>query len=197
MIVKRFGFLILSLCLSACAGMFVPATSDPHKKLNWANELFDRQGRPLPAERFLQEALQEFQRQSDQMGLAKAYREYGFFFKSPAVEKWEKHYRTKGFLDKTATYDARMEKAVESFKKSEELFSALNQYDALTNVQLNLGFTYQTRGELDAACQTFDRSLESHQKNLEQNPNAKVQLPSGYATYQEFITSYKQKAGCR
>jgi len=50
------GISLLSI-LVGCAGVGVVASSDPLAKLNDAQELFQKQDRPLPAERLIREAL--------------------------------------------------------------------------------------------------------------------------------------------
>lgn len=194
----RFTVVILacSILVSGCAAMFVPATSDPHGKLHWAAELFDKQGRPLPAERLIREAVDIFQQRNDEFGLAEAYRTYGFFFRSAGVEKWQRFYEKNGFMDKTATYATRMDKSAEYFNKAIEGFSRLGRHDALTNVWLNLGFTHELMRKQDDACHAFERSLWSHREHARRNPGGNVVLPSGYNAYEEYVAAAKQRAHC-
>ena len=49
--------------------MGVVATSDPHVKLNDAENLFITQNRPLPAERLFREAMAIYQDRDDPHGL--------------------------------------------------------------------------------------------------------------------------------
>jgi tetratricopeptide (TPR) repeat protein len=185
---------VVSLIWSCgCAAMFIPATNNPYKKLYWAEQLFDKQDRPLPAERLIREAMSLFNERNDKQGIAMSYRLYGFFLKSTSIKNWETFYRKNGFLDKSVTYDKRLEKAVEYFKKAEELFLILKEYDAITNISLNLGYTYEQIGDLKKASDLFDQSLEAHRENLRQNPETKVNLPIGYNSYEEFIISEKKR----
>jgi tetratricopeptide (TPR) repeat protein len=186
----------LSVIFSGCAGVGVVALSDPAAKLRDAGDLFDRQNRPLIAERLIREAIESYRKNNDQLGLADAYRTYGFFFRSSAVEgTWSKHYRENGFLDKSAGFDARYEKSIEYLDKARIIFAEYKRFDALTNVNLNIGFTYEVMGYGAAACEAFDRSLENSRDNL-QISKAKVALPQGFATYEAFLAPHRERAGC-
>src|SRR3989442_11453492 len=146
-------FFLIALT-GGCAGVGVVATSDPAAKLRDAGDLFDRQDRPLIAERLIREAMDIYQANNDQLGLAEAYRTYGFFFRSPSIEgKWNNYYRANGFLDRSATFATRYAKSIEYFEKARTIFAASTRYDALTNVDLNMGFTYIAAGNTPAACQ--------------------------------------------
>ncbi len=197
----RVMFLALLLCASSaifagCAGVGIVAISDPAAKLREAGDLFDRQDRPLGAERLIREAIESYQKNNDQLGLANAYRTYGFFFRSSAIEgQWSKYYRENGFHDKSASFDARYEKSIEYFEKARTIFADYKRFDALTSVNLNIGFTYEVMGYREAACQAFDRSLENNRDNL-QISKARVVLPQGFATYEEFLAPHRERAGC-
>lgn len=185
------------LGLSGCAGFGIAATSDPAAKLSDAGDLFDRQDRPLPAEQLIREAIVMYQEKNDQLGLADAYRTYGFFFRSPSIEgKWSKHFRANGFLDKSATFETRFAKSIEYFEKARTILAEKEHFDALTNVDLNMGFTYVAMGNTQAACQAFDRSLESYRDNLRQATGARPVVPQGFASYEEFLADRKKRYGC-
>ncbi len=182
---------------SGCAGFGIVATSDPAAKLSDAEDLFDRQDRPLPAERLIREAIDIYQEKNDQVGLAGAYRTYGFFFRSPSVEgKWNKIYRANGFLDKSATFETRYAKSIEYFEKARAIYAENKRFDRLTNVDLNMGFSYAGMGNKDAACNAFDRSLESYRENLRQTPGARPIVPRGFASYEEFLADVKKRYAC-
>jgi tetratricopeptide (TPR) repeat protein len=200
-VIMRALFLALLVCafsviLGGCAGVGLVAISDPAAKLREAGDLFDRQDRPLGAERLIREAIERYRKDNDQLGLANAYRTYGFFFRSSAIEgKWSRYYRENGFLDKSASFGAKYEKSIEYFEKARTIFADYKRFDALTSVNLNIGFTYEVMGYREAACQAFDRSLENNRDNL-QISKAKVVLPQGFATYEEFLAPHRERAGC-
>ncbi len=185
------------LGLVGCAGVGVVATSDPRVKLSDADLLFDRQDRPLIAERLIHEAIEICQTNSDQECLAEAYRTYGFFFRSPSLAgHWSKIYKERGFRDKSATFETRYIKSIEYFKKARDIYSRLQKFDHLTNVDLNIGFTYELMEERALACRAFDESVANYRENLRRNPDAKVSLPKGFATYDEFLTPHRKRVGC-
>lgn len=187
----------LSAILAGCAGVGIVGVSDPAAKLRDAGDLLNRQDRPLIAEGLIRDAIESYQKNNDQLGLADAYRTYGFFFRSPAIEgKWSKYYRENGFLDKAASFDARYGKSIEYFDKARTIFAEYKRFDALTNLNLNIGFTYEVMGYGAAACEAFDRSLENNRDNLRQISKAKVALPQGFASYEQFLAPHRERAGC-
>ncbi len=97
-------------------------TSDPAKKLSNTYMLFDKQKRPIPAEKLIRESITIYKNKNNQLSLAEAYRAYGFFFRSNAVKKWHAHYKEKGFYDSDATYEKRYEKSIEYFSKAENIY---------------------------------------------------------------------------
>jgi hypothetical protein len=73
---------LIVTALTACAAIGVPATSDPTQKLRDSEDLFGHQGRPLPAENLIVQAIAKFDATGDSNGLAEGYRTYGLFFRS-------------------------------------------------------------------------------------------------------------------
>jgi tetratricopeptide (TPR) repeat protein len=182
--------------LAGCAGVGTVATSESAAMLREATDQFERQNNPRTAEKLIREAMERYQQNDDQLGLANAYRTYGFFFRSAAVEgKWAGHYRENGFLDQSASFDTRYEQSIAYFEKARVIFAKYKRFDALTTVNLNIGFTYEAMGYQGAACEAFDRSMESNRETL-QPSQAKVVLPQGVSTYEEFLAPHLQRAGC-
>jgi tetratricopeptide (TPR) repeat protein len=186
-----------ALLLVGCAGVGVIATSDPEKKLSDASYLFDREDRPLIAERLIREAIEICKTKSDQRCLGEAYLTYGFFFRSPTIEgKWSKNYRENGFMEKSATFENRYEKSIEYFQKARQIFIQLERYDMLGNVNFNMGVSYEMAGEKKLACQAYDDSSKSNRDNLRQNPNAIPARPKGFSTFEDFLQSQRRRVGC-
>jgi len=182
--------------LSACATLLVPETSDPHRKLDQAVLLFHSQARPLRAERLIREAIGIFRKNNDQLGLASAYQTYGFFFRSHSIEKWRNTFTKEGFLDKKAAYHSRLVNSIEYFDKAKTIFRELNHYDGLTNVNYNMGVTYEYMNNRLLACQAYEQSLENYRKSFLQNPDANVVVPGGFSNYEEAVASHKKRMGC-
>jgi tetratricopeptide (TPR) repeat protein len=176
--------------------MGVVATSDPATKLSDAYQLFTQQDRPLIAERLIREAIVIYEERNDELGLADAYRYYGMFFNSSSVAGHGGYYRHNGFLDKTASFDGRHDKSIEYFQKAGAIYRERKQFDALTNLSLNMGLTYIEMGKFKAACQAFDESAEHYRKNVEQNPAAKPFVPKPFASYHDYMSTIRKRYGC-
>ncbi|MGE5768290.1 MAG: hypothetical protein ACM35H_13965, partial [Bacteroidota bacterium] len=140
------------LFVAGCAATGVPKTDDPAQKLRDATMLYDQQERPLPAEKLIQEAIEIYQARGDNLGLAEAYRQYGFFFRSETVGNNAALYASQGFLEPTATIENRYQKSAEYFRRAGELFEDEGRFDNLSNAQLNEGFTYHFMNERALAC---------------------------------------------
>jgi hypothetical protein len=188
--------LVFCLTFAGCVAVGLPATGDPAKKLHAATALFDHRNRPVLAETLIRQALERYQTNGDELGVAEAYRTYGFFFRSASVGRLSNFYRKNGFLDKSATFDARYGKSVEYFERARLIYAAHQRFDALVNVDLNMGFTLELMGDQPAACRAFDRSLQDSAEHARQSPDAKIVLPSGFGTYEEFVASHKQRLDC-
>jgi tetratricopeptide (TPR) repeat protein len=177
--------------------MLVPATNDPAAKLGWAQELVENQDRPLPAERLIREAIDIYQEQKNDFGLAKAYRVYGLFFKSPSIVRWQKHYQEQGFSDQSAKYETRLQMALGYFEKSRALLEAHQDVNLLANVHLQIGLTHQLMGQNDAACSAFDRSTAAYKTMMAQDPQAKIAVPKEYTSFDKGMSDIKKHAGCK
>lgn len=187
------------LFLAACSAVGVPATSDPARKVQQAAVLYDQQDRPLPAERLLREAIQIYSANGDQAGLAEAYRQYGFFFRSQAVENWAHIYVPHGFLDKSATFETRYAKSIEYFQRTANIFSALGpDYDAaLSNVYFNMGTTYHLAGNDGDACSMLEKSRETNRRAHQAHPERQTVLPEGISSFDELIDKTESQIHCR
>lgn len=186
------------LLLCSCAGFGIVATDDPLRKLNDAADLAERQGRPLPAETLVRQAMAIYEERNDMHGLGHAYRQYGDLLTSWAVKKWEAVYRRDGFRDKSITFDNRLEKASEFYRKALTYYERAEQghqqggkYDALTNLYFNMGNSHYMLDERDKACSYWDKALQAYGENMRRNPAAK---PAG--SLPQNVRSNKQQAAC-
>jgi tetratricopeptide (TPR) repeat protein len=195
--------LLIALAFSGCAGIGVMESSDPDVKLNDARILYSEQQRPLIAERLIRQAIDIYQERGDSLGLGHAHRTYADLLSSPSIVGWQKFYREHGFQDKSVTIENRFAKsnqyfakALEYYKKAETQFREAEQFDALTNVYYNMGYSYRMVDDKANSCRAFDQSLEANAENIRRNPNAKVAPPQGFATYGAFLIVQKRWAGC-
>jgi len=196
------NFIVSMLCivLTGCSAMFVPATSDPAKKLSYAYELVMDQGRPLPAERLIRDAITIYSAEQNEKGLMKAYWMYGVFFKSKAVGALQAAYEPSGFLDTTATFKNRYEKSIEYFNRAEMIATKLQDKNMIANMQFNKAYAYVAIGDYHQACKSFDSCLEINRQFHRENPDAKFSLSDGsFGSFEEYansLESYKNVLKC-
>lgn len=188
---------LFAMSLSGCAAMLVPETSDPVKKLAWAQELIDKQNRPLPAEKLIAESVDIYNSRRDELGLAQAYRMYGLFYKSAAVSQWQEHYKKHGFRDTTVAFANRLNKAIEYFDNSRELLQKNGDVRSITNVYLQMAFTYELMGNKDAACEAYDSSLKSERATAKSNPELVTIVPREFKSFEHGISVFKSRLGCK
>jgi len=197
MCIRLAVLLVFGAALYGCAAMGVPITSDPAEKLGWARFLYEKQNRPLPAERLILEARDIYQSKNDELGLAEAFRQYAFFLVSKTVEDWEPIYRRNGFLDQSVIFDSRHERAIEYFEKAKVIYIKNADYGSLTNVDLVIGHVYLSKiGNENRACRQYEQSLADHKEFRKHNPNDKIVLPNGFNSYEEYIEAIKKGAKC-
>ena len=195
-VVYALFMIVGSSLLSGCAAFGVPATNNPDEKLRDAYMLFDRQNRPLPAERLIREAIAIYQERKNEPALSEAYRAYGFFFRSQAVERLHKHYESAGFLEPGATYENRHEKSIEYFTKAADILQKYEKHDRLSNIYLNMGFTYEAAQQPHRACEMYTKTLKSHERFMSEHPGTQIDLPPGYQSFDQFINSRREKLRC-
>jgi tetratricopeptide (TPR) repeat protein len=188
--------LFLGVVMSGCAAMGVPETTDADKKIRQAYMLFDEQQRPLPAERLIREAIGIYQDKNNELGLAEAYRAYGFFFRSTALEKWHNYYESNGFMEEGATFANRHAKSIAYFEKSAVILEKHNKHAALTNVRLNMGFTYEFASQPQKACEEYKKSIISNRRHMKENPGATLSLPKGFTSYEEYVNPFLERLKC-
>lgn len=201
-VMRLAALLSVAILSAACAGVGVVATSDPLRKLNDAEYLFEQQDRPLIAERLITEAMAIYQEQGDWHGLGNAHREYADLLLSPSVSgKWAKFYRENGFQDRTVTYENRIAKASEYYGQAVEYYSRAvnplreaNRYDQLTNVYFNMAYSYYKLDDRANACRVYDKTLDAYNENIRRTPGAKPFSPSG--TVVDLVAAKKKQAGC-
>lgn len=176
--------------------MGVLESNDPKIKIRDAYELFDHEQRPLPAERLIQQAMAIYQSNHDDLGLADAYRAYGFFFRSAAVEKWHKAYEASAFIESGATFANRHDKSIEYFEKAAAIFEKHQKFDELTNVYLNLGFTYEFAKQPEKACAQYKKSVASNRLQMKEHPGVSTTLPQGFSSYEAYVNAILERLKC-
>jgi len=194
--VKIYCTVALLSMLAGCTALSVPTNSDPAEKLRIAQALYSQEQRPVPAENQIQEAIEIYAQQQNALGLADAYRQYGLFFRSDAVKKAEQYFRNNGFIQPSVSFDTRYSKSIEYFEKARDIYTEQKKYDALTNLYLNIGFTYQLMQNREAACPVFDQMIASYSEHLKARPSEILYAPAGYANLEGYMAAIKKKGGC-
>ncbi len=193
----------IAIILTGCAGVGVVKTDDPLTKLNEAGYLYERQDRPLMAERLIFEAREIYIKENNQLGVASANRQYGYFLVSQSVTNWEKVYRENGFQDRSITFDNRSIKskeyltiALDNYNAAESQAKNKSEYDKIVNINYNRANIYNTLGNVAGSCAALDNALAAYNENIKRNPTAKPAMPSGYSSFAEFINDKKTAYKC-
>ena len=190
--------MLVIISIGGCSAVGVIASSDPYQKLADANSLAEH-NRPTVAERLIVESIAICKETDDQHCFAAAYRGYGLFFMSESIEgrQWKPHYAKNGFIDSTVSLDSRYSRAIYFLKKSRNIYIENEEYDAVTNLSLSIGFAYVMQGDYPSACQAYDESLQAYAENVRNNPNVKIHLPEKYANFPNYIEIQKNRILCK
>ena len=202
---KRLGMVLLAVLLASllgCAAVGVTSSDDPSTKLVDAGHLID-QGRPLPAERLIHEAIEIYRERDDPHGLGYAFGLYAELLQSNAVNKAELSYMRDGFRDKTVTLSNRFEKSTAytraasvEYERAIEQHRRADKFDSLTNAHLHLGWLHQRLLDKAAACENFQKTLDAYARNLQRNPQAKPQQPKSGQSIGDYVGEQMRKAQC-
>jgi len=191
---------LIALCcivvLAGCAVKSGRTTSIGAEKLKKASQLFSSKDEPVEAEEMIRDVIALYEQDKNQIGLAEAYRQYGLFYRSNAVNKFAKYYKEKGFLDKTVKFAGRYEKSVEYFKKSMEIYTDYGNIEIMSNLYVSLGKTYDLMDKKDKACEAFNKGLENFATFKKGNPEAKELRSEELANYESYIDVIKKQVGC-
>jgi tetratricopeptide (TPR) repeat protein len=189
--ISKYLFALFLIALFACA-----STKDPGLKLQRASEGFNKLDDPVKAEKLIFDAMEDYSKEKNQLGLAEAYRQYALFLRSNAVEKFEEYFTEEGFEDETVTFKTRYEKAVEYFNKSKDLYQDYGHLDILSSIYISLAKTYTIMGKQQESCDAFSKGLTYYGEYKKANPEAKELRSEEMATYEEYIGILKKQAGC-
>lgn len=188
---KYLPLLVGLTILFACA-----STKDPGAKLQRASENFNKLDEPVKAEKLIFDAMEQYAKEKNQLGLAEAYRQYALFLRSNAVDKFERYFTEEGFEDEAVTFKTRYEKAVEYFNKSKDLYQDYGHLDMLSNISISLAKTYAIMGKQPESCDAFNKGLAFYGEYKKANPEAKELRSEEMANYEAYIGILKKQAGC-
>jgi tetratricopeptide (TPR) repeat protein len=188
--------------LVGCAAVGVISSDDPDTKLSDAGHLLD-QGRPLPAQRLIDEAIAIYRERDDPHGLGHAYSQYAELLQSNAIDRAAVSFMRNGFRDKSITLSNRFDKSVEYIRMAVAQYELAiarhrhaEKYDALTNAHLHLAWMHQMLMQKDAACANFQKTLDAYGLNVERNPQAKPHRPRSGQSIPDYVRGLMRKAQC-
>jgi tetratricopeptide (TPR) repeat protein len=196
---KRSLFVIccLTTLLGCSTTVFRSTSDDPSRKLREAVELFSSKDEPVQAEKLLHDVIVAYEKNQDDLGLAEAYRQFGLFYRSNAVSKFEKYYRKEGFIDKSVKFSTRYEKAIEYFNKAKDIFATDKQFNVLSNLQLSIAKTYDLMDQHEAACKAIEQGMENHLAYKQAASPEDLELHAEEITnYEQYIGLMKKQTGC-
>ena len=166
---RKLCLLILAPYLSGCAAAFVPATSDPDKKLSQAYELLSKY-RPKPARQLIDESIEIYKQQGNTEKLAYAYLVSTDYYRYIASDEY-KTFKPEPTafvkpIPRQAIYGVRTERVWAAHKLAEETYKQIisdaisekNHLKAFENY-VWLSVLYVRNAQKLEACEALDNQL--------------------------------------
>jgi tetratricopeptide (TPR) repeat protein len=170
---------LLLFLLAGCSAAGVVYTRDPLTKIHSAYQMMDY-GRAIPAERFIQEALEAYQTQGDELGMAEAHFAYGNFYKNGQL--WEA---------------PPLEKSEDHFEESKALYEQNHDFFGVAKSLFGIGNIYQIKQQNAVACEYYDQSLQAYKTAKQKNPSAPdPKMLSGHKDFFQMVEAFKEDIGC-
>jgi tetratricopeptide (TPR) repeat protein len=187
-------FLAVAFALSACEGVGVVATDDPHIKLAQANYLLNEEGRVMQARRQLDEAIPLLEKNGDKAGLAEAYRLYGLVVrvdgpKDNRVVRIDTNAPITSTKEQLDLSDDYLNRALGLAQESNQSYNVANIYFLLGNNEI-------LRGVPLKSCPYYDLAIKTSTEAEREHPGTKVQLMPGVHSAAEGYALTKKQAGC-
>lgn len=180
---------MLSLALSGCVAMGVPATSDPQQMLVYASDLV-REDRTEAAKGLIDSAIAKYTETENAAGLAEAYFALANLYKSP---KFESAIDGRKFTDH--------DKALAYYTLAEDQYRVVNNYEGVIKSRWAMGNIQTMKGDFARACEEYLRTgdiyQEMLQKNPEQEPRLTVTAGYGYDSFPTMLQAFRTKYHCR
>ena len=142
------------------------------------------QGRWIPAERYVREALAIFKERNDKQGIADAYIAYGQYYKYGGWCKFEKDFCPKGSISRP--------KSIEYFKKAAVIFKNLNSNFGEARAYFGLASAYGGGGQFAESCKTFDKALIAYKKG--KGKEKPFPFNRNFNSFEEMVNAFKEKA---
>lgn len=185
----KIGLLLVTLVLAGCSAALVPMSFDPETKLSQARELVSLD-RPIPAERLITEAINIYKEKQNSKGLGDSYFQYGLLLVSPAYRKYENFWRDVG------KYDPSPATAINYLEESLKFYSEASDPEGQRAASFQLGRLYAMSGEVQKACDAYDKSSEYHKAARLKFPSHDFYVAPGTQTWEGTVSLFKKQAGC-
>jgi hypothetical protein len=150
---------IISLFLLGCAAAGVPYTSDPMKKLDYAYQLMNTQGRGLAAEKLGLEALSDLKMSKNLYGVAEAHTFLGLFYKNRSYREHREFYIKHNEYDPTAS------KSIKHFELAAKAFEEGGDYWGVSKAFFSMGNAYGTEQDDVNRCAKYKESLSIYRSD--------------------------------
>jgi tetratricopeptide (TPR) repeat protein len=176
--------------LVGCTAIGIPVTSDPTQKLRYAYQLMDRK-RFIPAEALIQESLDIYRQQGNELGMAEAYHTFGNLYKNgDYIDRYVRS--TTRFGTETEAYA----RSIDNFTRAKVLFEKHDDYASVTRCLVGIGNGYSLLGDKPRACQSYAEALRSFDVARQKDPSVRLPILTGYPDAPSLINAFIEKEGC-
>jgi tetratricopeptide (TPR) repeat protein len=176
--------------LLGCTAIGIPVTSDPGEKLHYAYQLMNR-GRFIPAQGLIQESLDIYRQQGNDLGEAEAYHAFGNLYKH------------RGYIDgyvqphtRFGTVSEAYGKSIDNFTRGKILFEKHDDYAGATRCLVGIGNGYSLLGEKAKACESYAAALRSFDLARQRNPSVRLPILTGFPDAPTLINAFMDEEGC-
>ncbi len=130
--------LIISVCVTGCAGVGLIETADPNVKLHQAYILMD-EDRALMSEDLIRQAMDMYKNKISTEGVAEAYFAYGNLYKHPT------YHRHSAVFKRFGTYDGSYNKSIENYVKAMKQFEITGSEVGVIKSIVSIGEAYNLK----------------------------------------------------
>lgn len=169
---------LLSIVIfSACAGIGIPNSSNPYKKIHYSYGAMDM-GRHIPAKRLIEEAIVIFKETKDSAGLAEAYFTFGNYYKFD-------------FTFATLAKPSEPLNAIKYFDLAIKQYEENGNKNGMAKSYMGKGSAFGIDGQLNETCKAYEKAQSLYDPNGE---NFQILNPN-FKTFPEMINAF-YKAHC-
>lgn len=164
--------LLAIISLVGCAAAGVVYTNDPYQKVSNSYTMMSH-GRPIPAERFAKEALEQFKQDQDKYGQGEALVALGLLYKT-------------GLMNKP-------QESIISFEQAINLFTSIDDFPSLAKTKFALGNAYASINNKEKQCALYSESLNDYEKGKELKPTATFKFNPAFSSFDAMVKAFQEK----